>query len=82
MCKATMSALGHEQTCAAQNGMSALPPKATVKADLSQIAMSALPPKADCGACHTSMRSIKVGSSPAAFELFTLRDTGYLCSDL
>jgi hypothetical protein len=31
---------------------------------------------------YTSMRSIKLGSSPAAFELFTLRDTGYICSDL
>src|SRR5262245_9161304 len=40
------------------------------------------PRKRTCGACHTSMRSIKVGSSPAAFELFTLRDTGYIWSDL
>ena len=42
-------------------------------------AMSALPPKRTCS--YTSMRSINVGSSPAAFELFTLRDTGYICSD-
>src|SRR5262249_10687464 len=77
-----MSALGQERTCALQKGMSALPPIATAKANLSQTAMSALPLKVDCGACHTSMRSIKVGSSPAAFELFTLRDTGYICSDL
>src|SRR5262245_30969689 len=40
------------------------------------------PRKRTCGACHTSMRSIKVGSSPAAFELLTLRDTGYIWSDL
>jgi hypothetical protein len=31
---------------------------------------------------YTSMRSINVGSSPAVFELLTLRDTGYICSDL
>src|SRR5262249_35043747 len=29
-----MSALGHKQTCAAQKGMSALPPIATAKADI------------------------------------------------
>jgi len=29
-----MSALGQKQTCAAQKGMSALPPKATTKADI------------------------------------------------
>ena len=29
-----MSALGQKQTCAAQKGMSALPPKATAKADI------------------------------------------------
>jgi hypothetical protein len=29
-----MSALGHKQTCAVQNGMSALPPIATEKADI------------------------------------------------
>ena len=45
-----MSALGHKQTYAAQNVMSALPPIATAKA-IPQKAMSALPPKADmCGA--------------------------------
>jgi hypothetical protein len=42
-----MSALGQKQTCAAQKCMSALPPIATAKANLSQTAMSALPPKAD-----------------------------------
>jgi hypothetical protein len=46
-----MSALGQKQTCAVQNGMSALPPIATAKADMPQMVMSALPPKADmCGA--------------------------------
>jgi hypothetical protein len=47
-------------------------------------------PKADIPSCtahvrsagYASMRLINVGSSPAAFELFTLRDTGYICSDL
>ena len=38
------------------------------------------PRKRTCS--YTSMRSINVGSSPAAFELFTLRDTGYIRSDL
>ena len=40
-----MSALGQKQTYAVQNGMSALPPIATAKADSRY--MSALPPKAD-----------------------------------
>jgi len=38
-----MSALGHKQTYAVQQSMSALPPIATAKADF----MSASPPKAD-----------------------------------
>jgi hypothetical protein len=38
--------------------------------------------KRTCSAGYSSMRSINVGSSPAAVELFTLRDTGYICSDL
>ena len=47
----TMSALGQKQTHAPQQAMSALPPIATVKADMPQMVMSALPPKADmCGA--------------------------------
>src|SRR5262249_43780693 len=46
----SMSALGQKQTCAVQNGMSALPPIATAKADMLE-GHSALPPKADmCGA--------------------------------
>ena len=47
-----------------------------------QLGMSALPSRADSGAGYISMRSVNVGSSPAAFELFTFRDTGYICSDL
>jgi len=42
-----MSALGHKQTHAVQQRMSALPPTATAKADMPQTVMSALPPKAD-----------------------------------
>jgi len=42
-----MSALGQKQTCAPQNAMSALPPKATEKADIQQMVMFALLPKAD-----------------------------------
>jgi len=34
-----MSALGQKQTCAAQNGMSALPPIATAKADIASWGM-------------------------------------------
>jgi len=46
-----MSALGQKQTCAAQKGMSALPPIATAKADSRKMVMSALHPKGDmCGA--------------------------------
>src|SRR5262245_49479814 len=42
-----MSALGQKQTYAPHNGMSALLPIATAKADSRKRAMSALPPKAD-----------------------------------
>jgi hypothetical protein len=42
-----MSALGQKQTYAVQNGLSALPPIATAKADMPQTVMSALPPIAD-----------------------------------
>jgi hypothetical protein len=51
---ALMSALGQKQTYAPQKVMSALPPKATTKADMQQRVMSVLPPKADmCSArCH------------------------------
>jgi hypothetical protein len=46
-----MSALGQKQTYAVHNGMSALHPIATAKADMPQMVMSALPSKADvCGA--------------------------------
>jgi hypothetical protein len=46
-----MSALGQKQTCAMHQPMSALPPRATAKADMPQKVMSALPLKADmCGA--------------------------------
>jgi len=44
---ALMSALGQKQTYAVHQPMSALPPIATAKADLSQTAMSTLPLKAD-----------------------------------
>ena len=40
-----MSALGQLRTCAAQEGMSALPPIATAKADSRKKVMSALPPE-------------------------------------
>ena len=53
-----MSALGHKRTYAVQNGMSALPPIATAKADMPQMVMSALLPKADmCGAT----RDVRLG---------------------
>jgi hypothetical protein len=42
-----MSALGHKQTYAPQQAMSALHPIATAKADMPRMVMSALPPKAD-----------------------------------
>ena len=46
-----MSALGHKETFAAQQVMSALPRIATAKADMPQMVMSALAPIADmCGA--------------------------------
>jgi hypothetical protein len=46
-----MSALGLKRTFAMQNRLSALPPKATAKADIPKMVMSALPPEADmCGA--------------------------------
>ena len=46
-----MSALGHKQTFAAQNSMSALPPIATAKSGLPKQSCPLYPPKADmCGA--------------------------------
>ena len=44
-----MSALGQKRTCAPQKVMSALPPKATAKADFRQKVVSTLLPKADIG---------------------------------
>ena len=68
-----MSALGQKQTYAVQQPMSALPPIATAKADMSQMVMSALPPKADmCGAT----RDVRFGPI-AGIELpFSLSVTG------
>ena len=43
-----MSALGHKQTCAAQKGMSALHPKATVKADIRNGSCLLYPRKRTC----------------------------------
>ena len=43
-----MSALGHKQTYAAQQAMSALPPIATVKADLGKKACPLYPRKQTC----------------------------------
>jgi hypothetical protein len=40
-CVPAMSALGQKPTCAAQKGMSALHPKATVKADIRKTGKSA-----------------------------------------
>ena len=45
--KVAMSALGHKRTCAAQNGMSALPRIATAKADIGKPSGLLYPPKAD-----------------------------------
>ena len=61
-----MSALGQKQTYAVQNGMSALPPIATAKADTHKV-MSALPPKADmCGAT----RDVRFGPEADIGQLF------------
>src|SRR5262245_46515812 len=43
-----MSALGHKQTCAAQNVMSALPPIATAKADIRKRSCLLYPQKRTC----------------------------------
>src|SRR5262245_25820455 len=43
-----MSALGHKQTCAAQNVMSALPPIATAKADIRTRSCLLCPRKRTC----------------------------------
>jgi hypothetical protein len=51
-----MSALGQERTYAPQKAMSALPPKATAKADFPQSVMSALPPEADMGGATNDVR--------------------------
>jgi len=64
-----MSALGHQRTYAAQQVMSALPLKATAKADMPQTVMSALPLKADmCSAtrnvCFGPIADIDAARSP------------------
>jgi hypothetical protein len=61
-----MSALGQKQTYATHQPMSALPPKATAKADMPQMVMSALHPIADmCSArghvCFGPIADIKEG---------------------
>jgi hypothetical protein len=43
-----MSALGQKQTCAVQNGMSALPPIATAKADIRKRSCPLHPQKRTC----------------------------------
>ena len=52
-----MSALGQKQTCAVQNGMSALPPIATAKAD-SRKGACPLYPRKRTGAVQWSMSAL------------------------
>src|SRR5262249_52720177 len=52
-----MSALGQKQTCAAHKLMSALPPKATVKADIHNRSCPLCPQKQTC-AVHTLMSAL------------------------
>ena len=61
-----MSALGQKQTCAVQNGMSALPPIADIVAR-------------HYSTCGSSTFSMSVGSSLGVRELFTRRDTVQVC---
>jgi hypothetical protein len=62
-----MSALGHKQTCALHQPMSAIPPIATAKANFRKKAMSALPPKADmCSALAHVCFGPKADSCSAA----------------
>ena len=67
-----MSAMGHKQTFALQNVMSALPPIATAKADFPQTVVSALPPKADmCSAlAHVCFVPIANSFTAAKRSLF------------
>src|SRR5262245_44580240 len=68
---APLSALGHKRTCAAQNGMSALDPIATRKADMPQMIMSALPPKADmCSALAHVCFGPKADIRPHSIDQF------------
>ena len=57
-----MSALGHKQTFAVQQAMSALPPITTTKAKFEQNAMSGLPLKADVGG---AAREVHFRADPA-----------------
>ena len=80
-----MSALGQKQTYAVQNGMSALPPKATAKADISPWVMSALHPKADMcsatSACPLWANSGHCGQAlPSAFFAYAARSTRVVIS--
>jgi hypothetical protein len=70
-----MSALGQKRTFAPQKVMSALPPKATAKADFRAKVMSALSPKADmCSAlAHVCFgpkaESVAISAVPGAAQL-------------
>ena len=57
-----MSALGQKRTCAVQNAMSALYPKADMQRTFAvQLGMSALPPKADMCSCNRCPLSANSG---------------------
>ena len=63
-----MSALGQKQTCAAQNGMSALPPIATIKADIRKTSCPLYPRKRTC-AVHQVMSALgHKRTSPQLFD--------------
>jgi hypothetical protein len=51
-----MSALGHKQTFALQKAMSALPPIATMKADIRNHSCPLYPPKADMCSAASDVR--------------------------
>src|SRR5262249_20247019 len=61
-----MSALGHKQTYAVQNAMSALPPIATAKADIRSRSCLLYPRKRTC-AVHKRMSAM--GQTPTSREL-------------
>src|ERR1041384_2054049 len=75
-----MSALGHKQTCAAHNLMSALPPIATAKADILKSSCLLYPRKRTCAA-HYVMSALGQKRTVFAYVFSACFCARYICAD-